>query len=111
MFGTSERLTPSHLTKEHSPTVKMSGVDQIRAKIDEVEAEIAETKTEIKKAKEDGDRDMNLALQNTLASLQNNLAELRHKENRLESAGSGNAIMRESIHLFILIISFDYFVL
>lgn len=78
MLGTSN----TQLTKEHSPTVKMSELDQIKA-------EIGETKAKIKKAEDDGDREMVLMLGN-------NLAELRHKENRLESAGSGNVIIAHS---------------
>lgn len=85
MLGTSN----TQLTKEHSPTVKMSELDQIKAEIGETKAKIVETEVKIKKAEDDGDREMVLMLGN-------NLAELRHKENRLESAGSGNVIIAHS---------------
>ena len=92
MLGTSN----TQLTKEHSPTVKMSELDQIKAEIGETKAKIVETEVKIKKAEDDGDREMVLMHGNTVAALNNNLAELRHKENRLESAGSGNVIIAHS---------------
>lgn len=63
------------------------------SELDQIKAEIGETKAKIKKAEDDGDREMVLMHGNTVAALNNNLAELRHKENRLESAGSGNVII------------------